>query len=50
MVKVGYDVKKLPLGQLSDETVRDGYKTLTALADIFKDIASKKNTLSSKMP
>ena len=28
MVQVGYDVKKLPLGQLSDETVKDGYKIL----------------------
>lgn len=29
MADAGYDVKKLPLGQLSDETVKQGYHFLT---------------------
>jgi hypothetical protein len=29
MASVGYDVSKLPLGQLSEETVNAGYKVLT---------------------
>lgn len=50
MVQVGYDVKKLPLGQLSDQTVQAGYKTLRQIEDIFQAIAAKKGTLTSKMP
>ena len=39
MVQVGYDVKKLPLGQLSDQTVHDGYKTLRAIEDVFQAVS-----------
>ena len=28
VVKIGYDVKRLPLGELSSETVLEGYKIL----------------------
>ena len=45
MVQVGYDVKKLPLGQLSDDTVLAGYKTLNEIDDIFKLVSSKKASL-----
>jgi len=50
MVQVGYDVKKLPLGQLSDQTVQAGYKTLREIENIFQAITSKTATLTSKMP
>ena len=32
---VGYDVKKLPLGQLSDETIKTGYECLTNIEKIL---------------
>ena len=28
VVKIGYDIKRLPLGELSSETVLEGYKIL----------------------
>jgi hypothetical protein len=28
VVKIGYDIKRLPLGELSAETVLEGYKIL----------------------
>lgn len=35
MVAVGYDVKKLPLGNLSEKTVNEGYLILGKLNDIL---------------
>lgn len=29
VAKVGYDLKKMPLGKLSAETVKEGYKYLS---------------------
>jgi poly [ADP-ribose] polymerase len=36
MTNAGYDVKKLPLGNLSDETVTAGFNVLGKLREIFK--------------
>jgi hypothetical protein len=41
---VGYDVKKLPLGQLSDDTVKNGYEQLRAIEQTLKDLKSEKIT------
>jgi len=41
---VGYDVAKLPLGQLSDDTVKEGYKCLRAIETILNQIKSGKTT------
>ena len=35
-MSVGYDPKKLPLGNLSDETVKMGYKFLCAIEEVLK--------------
>jgi len=49
VVSIGYDVKRLPLGELSQETVLEGYKILR---DIELVLAKKSTTnleiLSSK--
>jgi len=47
---VGYDVKKLPLGQLSDDTVKEAYKYLREIEDILIQIKSNKATMASVMP
>ncbi|CAI2363215.1 unnamed protein product [Moneuplotes crassus] len=47
VVKVGYNVKKMPLGNLSKQTISDGY---TILKSIEKELAKKKpinSTLST---
>ena len=36
VVEVGYDVKKLPLGTLSKETVKEGYRYLREIEKILK--------------
>ena len=33
---VGYDINKLPLGQLSDDTIKQGYKYLTEIEQILQ--------------
>ena len=53
MQNIGYDSDKIPLGQLSEEAIRDGYKCLNQLEKIIEDknISNKSNQiydLSSK--
>jgi len=33
VVKIGYDIKKMPLGELSMETVNKGYEVLKKIED-----------------
>lgn len=42
VIKIGYDVKKMPLGQLSKETVLKGYQVLHKIQDVIE----KKSTES----
>jgi poly [ADP-ribose] polymerase 2/3/4 len=49
MTAAGYDVKKLPLGNLSDETVTAGFNVLEKLREIFKLIKKGKTTLVKEM-
>jgi len=42
VVKIGYDVKRLPLGELSSETVLEGYKILRNIEQVL----AKKSTMS----
>jgi len=35
VVSIGYDVKKMPLGELSKETVLKGYKILRSIEDVL---------------
>jgi len=35
VVQIGYDVKRLPLGQLSKETVLEGYKYLREIEKVL---------------
>ena len=50
MTAAGYDVKKLPLGNLDDETVTAGFNCLSKLRNVFKNISNKKTTLDKEMP
>ena len=50
VTQAGYDIQKLPLGQLSDQTVKDGYKTLRQIEIILMKIDKKKTTRSKEMP
>lgn len=36
MEKIGYDVKRLPLGKLSNETVKEGFKALNEISEVLK--------------
>ena len=45
MTDVGYDVKKLPLGNLTEATVKNGYDVLKKLDVIMKKIDSNKTTM-----
>ena len=48
----GYDIKKLPLGQLSDETVKKGYEQLREIEAVLlkiKDGKASKSSVSSKL-
>ena len=47
MEAVGYDVKKLPLGKLSEKTVNEGYLTLGKLNDILEAIKKTGKTTDS---
>jgi len=38
VVKVGYDVKKLPLGELSNETVLKGYQILKKIENVINKV------------
>ena len=46
--QAGYDVKKLPLGQLSEETVKEGYSYLRQIEAILNQIKKGKFKLSAK--
>lgn len=46
MTNVGYDVNKLPLGELSEETVKAGYKVLRELEDVLTQQEKNKLTYS----
>ncbi len=35
VMKFGYDVKKMPIGVLSKETVIEGYRILRSIEDVF---------------
>jgi len=35
VIKIGYDTKKMPLGELSKETVLKGYKILQEIEDVL---------------
>ena len=53
MQNIGYDSDKIPLGQLSEEAIRDGYKCLNQLEKIIEDknVSNRSNQiydLSSK--
>lgn len=50
VTQVGYDIQKLPLGQLSDETVKDGYKSLRQIENILMKIGKKQSTTKKEMP
>ncbi len=41
MVSIGYDVKKMPLGELSKETVLKGYKILRSIEDVLAKKSSE---------
>jgi hypothetical protein len=43
VVAVGFDPKKLPLGSLSDETVKEGYKYLREIEAVLNE-----NSLTKK--
>lgn len=49
MTDVGYDVKKLPLGNLTEATVKNGYDVLKKLDVIMKNINSKKTTMDKEL-
>lgn len=40
MVEIGYDARKMPLGQLSDDTIRHGYAALKAISEAIDRGAS----------
>ena len=41
VVKIGYDVKKMPLGELSKETVLKGYRILRSIEDVLAKRATE---------
>jgi len=47
VVEIGYDIKKLPLGQLSDETIKNGYSKLKEIEDAINKKASNITELSN---
>lgn len=42
MIAVGFDPKKLPLGSLSDETVKEGYKYLREIEALLNSDSQTK--------
>lgn len=42
MVSQGYDPAKLPLGELSDETIKQGFACLKEIEDIINSKSAKK--------
>lgn len=40
VVEIGYDIKKLPLGQLTDDTIKKGAQQLKLIEDAIKKKAS----------
>lgn len=48
VVKVGYDIKRLPLGQLSNETAMNGYKVLRDIENVLKTGKGDLAALSSQ--
>lgn len=45
----GYDIKKLPLGQLSDETINNGYKILKKIEVVLTEIKKGNNSNESTL-
>jgi hypothetical protein len=41
MAKIGYDVKRLPLGQLSSATVKEGFTALSDISDVLEELKKK---------
>lgn len=41
VIKIGYDTKKMPLGELSKETVLKGYKILQEIEDVLQKKSKK---------
>ena len=49
IVQIGYDLKRLPLGQLSKETIMEGYKYLQRIEAVLNGKSKEKlDELSSK--
>lgn len=48
VVKVGYDIKRLPLGQLSNETAMNGYRVLRDIESALKTGKGDLAALSSQ--
>jgi poly [ADP-ribose] polymerase 2/3/4 len=50
MKEIGYDAKKMPLGKLTDQTVKEGFGVLTEILKAVKDKKNREilNNLSSK--
>ena len=38
MRDVGYDINKLPLGELAEESIKEGYKYLCEIEKVLKEI------------
>ena len=49
MVQVGYDVKKLPLGDLSDATVLAGYNILKQIDQVLDHVLGLKSSTGLKL-
>lgn len=45
----GYDIKKLPLGQLSDETIKNGYQMLKKIEVVLNEIKDGKKSNESTL-
>lgn len=45
----GYDIKKLPLGQLSDETIKNGYQMLKKIETVLNEIKSGNKSRESTL-
>lgn len=42
MEEIGYDPKKMPLGSLGDQTIKEAYGILTKIADALKEKSNLK--------
>ena len=50
MEEIGYDIKKMPLGSLGEDTIKEAYGVLTQIMNAIKEKApqNKLNDLSSE--